>query len=269
VLNQVGNRRSREWLRRWLKDPAKVKPGTVMPNLGLSDGQVEELVGALVQMRRPVDGAAILSAHAAPEAAGRALFDAYDCLACHRLGAEGRFVGPNLTWLGKRKSLSREKAWLTNPEASKPGTFMPNFGLSPGEVEALATFVTAQRGQLNDRERVWEAKRATATARERGRMIVERFACESCHGENLDSGERNPNAAPDQKVPGIHHSYPTLGPDRLRSAVLSGSVPKKLDPTGPAPPLSCPSWQGSMTDAELEDLLAYLKALAPKSKKRT
>jgi mono/diheme cytochrome c family protein len=36
-----------EFLRRWLKDPSAVKPGTEMPTLGLSDEEIDALVGFL------------------------------------------------------------------------------------------------------------------------------------------------------------------------------------------------------------------------------
>lgn len=36
-----------DYLRRWLKDPSAIKPGTVMPTLGLSDGEIEALVAFL------------------------------------------------------------------------------------------------------------------------------------------------------------------------------------------------------------------------------
>mgnify|MGYP000132335020 CR=1 FL=1 len=46
-LDDVADRYSEEELRVWLKAPEKVKPGTTMPNLGLSDAVIEELVAFL------------------------------------------------------------------------------------------------------------------------------------------------------------------------------------------------------------------------------
>jgi len=40
-----------EYLDRWLADPQKLKPGTAMPNLGLSDEQRNELVTWLVTLQ--------------------------------------------------------------------------------------------------------------------------------------------------------------------------------------------------------------------------
>ena len=36
-----------DYLRRWLKDPSAVKPGTQMPTLGLSDEEIEGLIAFL------------------------------------------------------------------------------------------------------------------------------------------------------------------------------------------------------------------------------
>ena len=38
---------SDEYLRRWLHDPAAVKPGTAMPNLGLKSDEIEALIAFL------------------------------------------------------------------------------------------------------------------------------------------------------------------------------------------------------------------------------
>jgi len=39
------------YLRRWLKDPGNLKPGTLMPNLGLSEGDIEHYIAFLYGYR--------------------------------------------------------------------------------------------------------------------------------------------------------------------------------------------------------------------------
>lgn len=46
-LDLVGDRRSADYLRSWLRDPAAVKPDSKMPKLPLTDGQIDELVAFL------------------------------------------------------------------------------------------------------------------------------------------------------------------------------------------------------------------------------
>jgi cytochrome c oxidase subunit 2 len=42
---------SPENLRRWLRDPPKVKPGSKMPNLGLSDDEITKLIAYLETLK--------------------------------------------------------------------------------------------------------------------------------------------------------------------------------------------------------------------------
>lgn len=269
-LNHVGNRRTADWLRIWLQDPNSVKPGTRMPNFGFSADEIETLVGHMKDMKRPVDAAGLLGRHSQPEAAGEALFRGYDCFACHRIGDEGRFIGPNLTWVGMRKSRDWERVWLRDPPAYKPGTFMPNFQLSREAVEALTAFLHSLRGQASDRSRKWESTTAFILGlrpRERGRLVAERLACGACHGEDLSAGVRNPNAAPDETVPGIASAFVDLGEERLKTKILNGSSPMRLEAGDGPPPFNCPAWRDAIDGAELQDLVAYLGSLVPESAK--
>ncbi|MDT8408426.1 MAG: c-type cytochrome [Wenzhouxiangellaceae bacterium] len=50
-LDAVGDRYSAEWLYKWLKDPAAVKPGTTMPDMHLTDNERALLVFYLVGLR--------------------------------------------------------------------------------------------------------------------------------------------------------------------------------------------------------------------------
>lgn len=50
-LDGVGSRKTSEEIRRWLRDPAAVKPGTAMPKLPLSDEQIGELAAFLSQKK--------------------------------------------------------------------------------------------------------------------------------------------------------------------------------------------------------------------------
>lgn len=269
-LNHVGNRRTPDWLRAWLRDPNAVKPGTRMPNFGFSTDEIDTLVGHLKELKAPVDAAGLLGRHSQPEAAGEALFRAYDCFACHRIGDEGRFIGPNLTWVGIRKSRDWERVWLRDPPAYKPGTFMPDFQLSAEAVEALTAFLHSLRGQASDRSRKWESTTSFILGlrpRDRGRLVAERLACWACHGEGLSAGVANPNAAPNGTVPGISSAFVDLGEESLKRKILDGSSPSRLEAGDAPPPFNCPAWKEAIDAPELEDLVAYLGSLVPESAK--
>ncbi|MFQ5512328.1 MAG: c-type cytochrome [Candidatus Krumholzibacteriia bacterium] len=268
-LDQVANRRSVEWLRTWLSDPNAIKDGTKMPNFSFSESELEELVGYLKDLKRDVDTRAIMAGAAAPEEKGRLLFEAYDCTACHRIGDAGRFIGPNLTWIGERRPQKWESEWLRDPPTMKPGTFMPNFHLSDEERAALVAYLHGLKGGRNEDAKHWEDNTAfflDARPREVGAMVYMRFGCDGCHGQRGQGGYANVNAAPDEEMPVIVAAARDHSREAIKDIILSGRRPAALDPAGPEP-LPCPAWKGDMTDGEADSIYEYLKSIAPAKKK--
>jgi cytochrome c2 len=107
-------------------------------------GVVLALVGVgLVLLSALLPGPAVSGE--GPEAAsyGRALFQAKGCTACHlhrevSPGA-GVGIGPELTEAVFDPAYLR--SWLRDPASIRPGTRMPNLGLSETEIEALIAFI--------------------------------------------------------------------------------------------------------------------------------
>ena len=86
---------------------------------------------------------------------GRTLFQQKGCIACHVAqgvpGATGT-IGPNLNGIGdlaKRPTLADGAAntpehireWIQDPQKLKPGTMMPNLGLSDKEADDLTALL--------------------------------------------------------------------------------------------------------------------------------
>ncbi len=268
VLNLVGLRRGSEWLDTWLLDPNAVKPGTKMPKFPFSDEERRMAVGYLSKLNRPLATAEILGSQLSSVDKGRALFEDYDCYACHRIGSDGRFVGPDLTWVGIRKPESWERIWLQDPPGFKPDTFMPDFHIPTAGVEHLAAFLHTLQGQDNDAGRQWEfmiSFMVNTSARDRGEMVWKRLGCWACHGESGKGGIRNPNAAPGHEtVPdmkGVRDKY-------SEEALLEKINRRTTTPTAAAKaspqPYSCPAYPpGAVNEQGLDDLYAYLSSLAP------
>jgi cytochrome c len=101
----------------------------------------------------------VAEAPAAPEAAGavdvaaaESLFVGRGCGACHTvsgiLSAVGT-IGPDLDGMASRPqiaetldtSLDNFRTWLADPPAAKPGTAMPNLGMSAEDVDLLAAWL--------------------------------------------------------------------------------------------------------------------------------
>ncbi len=91
---------------------------------------------------------------------GKRLAAQYQCGACHtipgipaaRAGmgtSLGPTIGPSLEHFGRRSYIAAGipnlpeplVAWLIDPPAVKPGTAMPNMGVSPGDARHLAAFL--------------------------------------------------------------------------------------------------------------------------------
>lgn len=140
-LTQVGIRRTEEWLFRWLEDPSAVLSGTDMPTFEWdSDQEIMDVIAYLTSLKKPVDSGSILKLPT-KEDAGRLLVDAYDCRACHKIIEGGRGRYPDLTHIGSKIYPQWEVNWLKDPQAIKPGTFMPTFPLSLEEREAIAAYL--------------------------------------------------------------------------------------------------------------------------------
>ncbi len=269
ILNQVGRRRSEAWIRRWLADPQAIKPGTKMPRFEFRPEEFEEAVAHLSRLSMPVDSQTILAGAGSDAAKGEALFQAYDCYACHRVGADGRFVGPDLTWVGVRKRREWERVWLREPDAFKPGTFMPDFGLTAPEVEALTAFLHGLEGQRNEEAQAWEFRMNFFLINdpdEAGELVFKRMACWSCHGEGGAGGVPNPNMAPDEVMPPLRTATVDYTRDALWERLRVRHVPEALDPAQPAPPFDCPPLATALTESEFDLLYAYLQTLAPKKR---
>jgi cytochrome c2 len=89
-------------------------------------------------------------------ARGQRLMAHYQCTACHAIpevpGAVGN-AGPPLEQFGRRSYIAggipntapNLVRWLDNPPAMKPGTAMPDLGVSPEEARHMAAYLYSLR----------------------------------------------------------------------------------------------------------------------------
>jgi len=86
-------------------------------------------------------------------AQGKRIFVQSACVGCHTInGVSGGVIGPNLTHVGSRTSIAGSMfdnnaehlgRWLTDPPREKPGSLMPNLGLTSDQVSALVAYLTS------------------------------------------------------------------------------------------------------------------------------
>jgi cytochrome c oxidase subunit II len=91
-------------------------------------------------------GAASVGAQDRPAVAtGARLFMAHGCYGCHRVGALGTPIGPDLSKIGARYTEADLVRWLSDPASQKPNAHMPKLELAPADITALAAYLSAQR----------------------------------------------------------------------------------------------------------------------------
>ncbi len=137
VLTLAGDRVRPEWVRAYLADPQKVKPGTTMPKATLTPDDIEALTHFLATLKssKPVEPPA------GPAPKGKDLFNTLGCAACHDpLGREpliGSVPLPDLR--AKYASAAVLARFLMDPAHVRPSGRMPKMNLTAGEAMALAT----------------------------------------------------------------------------------------------------------------------------------
>jgi mono/diheme cytochrome c family protein len=113
--------------------------------------------------------------------AGRALMSRAGCYGCHKVaGREGwKTEAPGLNGLAEKTHPAWLRAWLKSPRSLRPATWMPDFHLTDGEVEALTDFLWSQP-PLPGTDLGGEAEPSAGSA-ERGKILFSESRCISCH----------------------------------------------------------------------------------------
>ena len=166
-LTKVMDRRSKEWIAEFLKDPERMYPGRrKMVKYDFFD---PEIVGAEEAAKNVDDIVAFFTwvgeidlngfpaepdMAAAPRATamtsgtevGDALalaptYFATVCIGCHAVGGTGGQVGPALDGVADRYEADYLRKWVADPQSVKPGTTMPNLGLQGEELEQILTYL--------------------------------------------------------------------------------------------------------------------------------
>ena len=76
---------------------------------------------------------------------GRRAFVRNGCYGCHTVGRMGTPVARDLTHVGAKYNAPYIASWLRDPSHIRPSTHMPAIELTDADIEALASFLAAQR----------------------------------------------------------------------------------------------------------------------------
>lgn len=161
-LGRVASKVNPAWLTAFLRDPAKMQPGTKMPRYRLRDADVRDLTAYLSSELRDFDEQAWPPMPETPgrSAEGRGLVRKYGCFGCHDIPGFGQTarVGAELTGyadkevarldFGLRRDVARSwQAWtdtkLREPRGFRDELKMPDYRLSSQERYALVTYLAS------------------------------------------------------------------------------------------------------------------------------
>jgi mono/diheme cytochrome c family protein len=104
---------------------------------------------------------------------GRLLMQELNCAACHDLPAAIPRPAPNLEQVGDRLAIPMLTRFIAAPHSVKPGTLMPNLGVTPADTEAIAHYLAARRSGKSA-----ESATGDATA---GKALFHEIGCVACH----------------------------------------------------------------------------------------
>jgi cbb3-type cytochrome oxidase cytochrome c subunit len=148
VLDAVGARVKRSYLRKFLADPQAVKPGTTMPHLlaGITESDRKEKVEALVHFLATTGSPRQDRPQKKLVALGRDLYHRSGCVACHGsrdVAANADKLLPSSVPLGDLKTkytLGSLSAFLESPHLARPAARMPGL-LKAKEAREVANFL--------------------------------------------------------------------------------------------------------------------------------
>ena len=129
------------WMIEHFKQPGNLVPGTTMPPMQLSTGEMNGLAAFLLKLT-PGNARTLGEA---PEFAvdGAMLYQKHRCGACHRINNVGMQVGPDLN----RLATKRERKWVedhfADPKKFSPGSVMPAYKFAPKDLDAITSYLMA------------------------------------------------------------------------------------------------------------------------------
>ena len=198
ALNRIRGHLSREWLERWLTEPAeRFDEQRRMPHFGLGHDDARAITAFLFAQSEPPPVSQPEPDRPAPKKkgrkergkrtvdpieAGRDLFLSVGCLACHQLGDLGQtglFAAGALDQVADKRPARYFASWLRDPQQLNHDHRMPVFALSDTERRHLGAFLGSLGTPGTDEAEGQEPARRELL--DHGRRLVEQHRCGACH----------------------------------------------------------------------------------------
>ncbi len=230
---------------------------------------------------------------------GKQLYDKLGCAGCHAINGFGQAVSLDLSEIGDKswqlldftfvEGSPTLPQWLLQhfrePQKITPGfrkhelppgeeeiypSFMPNFGLSAEDAQALTVYMLSLTENKLPVNYVVSAPPPSpppvyASSVERGKAVFDKYGCAGCHGPGGLGGRKNWNAVLGEEVPSLVYvkTYYEHDRDALKTLIRNGRQPApRINPQRPNPPLYMPAWKDRIPDEDFDPLIEYLFSLS-------
>ncbi len=281
-LSRIGNKVDGDWLVTWISSPHSYNSESRMPDLRLDYEQASDLAAYLLQFGKKEVIPGLEAKLRDPQLIkdGEVIVRRRGCFACHDIKGmekEGR-IAPELSTFGRKMTVELEfgdshiphtwESWVKT-KLKKPDSFktervldkMPNFDLTPDEIDALAVLLKGFNGT-----HVPEQYRKIPTLKEQtletGRRLITKYNCRACHNVEGEGGDiQKYLKAKAQYPPPLEMGNYHVG-ERLKSSWLFSFL-KEPTPVRTWIKVKMPTF--FFTDKEVRDLTAYFEALSPGS----
>ncbi len=181
---------------------------------------------------------------------GKYVFQRKNCNDCHTILGIGGYFAPDLTKVADRRDTTWLRAFLTDPQAAKPGTTMPNQKLAAADVlDVVAFFDWVRRIDTNQ----WPPQPLTAIGTAAGRPTPPAaWQAKGCGGCHMVDGQGASGPGPDLSHIGSTPYDALANTPEFLDRWLSDPPAVKPGTLMPKLPLS---------HEELDGLVRYLTAL--------
>ncbi len=169
------------WVVKWIENPRKIRPETLMPAFRLDKAQREDLAAYLFAMKDPKGLALYPADLSGSSSLGRKIFAEKACAACHsdvsgKNGLTRRI--PLLTDAGLKMNGNWLYNWVKDPRAINPDTWMPRLELTADDMKHLTAYLRSLSAPSVRSLLSFKVGRGDQA---KGRILVQRQGCLGCH----------------------------------------------------------------------------------------
>ncbi|UCD85814.1 MAG: c-type cytochrome [Deltaproteobacteria bacterium] len=169
------------WLPAWLKEPAKLRPDTLMPNYQLNDEEIKKMSAYLLSLPQEFKVRQVSLKYASYRQ-GRKLFIERGCRGCHGVDKEEKSAlprVPHLAGIGTKIVSDWLYQWISNPKSYSANTPMPQVELTRGEVLNIVSYLTT----LKEEKELFKPPEGytEGVKLEEGKRLTLQYGCYGCH----------------------------------------------------------------------------------------